>query len=180
MENIYQMKIRKLIRYDWPLHFILLFTNWLPDNVMVLRFRGFISSFFFGKCGKDLRLGRGITFYNPSNIYLGDNIYIALGCWFSASDLIEINNEVMVGPYCIFSSSNHTRVNSSYRYGKPNKAPIYIGNGSWLGGHCAILKGVSVGKGVVVGANTVINKSIPDNSFFAGNPGKVIKPSKSE
>lgn len=169
------MKFRKLLRYDWPMHFVLWLTNWLPDNVVVLRFRGYLASFFFFKCGKDLRLGRNITFYNPSKILLGDNIYIAFGCWFSASDKIEIENEVLIGPYCIFASSNHTRLNNSYRYGAPSRSPISIGKGSWLGGHCTVLKGVQVGRGGVVGANSVVNKSTPDNSLFAGNPGKVIK-----
>ncbi|MCO5259133.1 MAG: hypothetical protein M9916_03230 [Crocinitomicaceae bacterium] len=52
----------RLLRYDWPLHFVLLLTNWLPDNVVFLRLRGYLAHFFFLSCGKNLRLGRNLTF----------------------------------------------------------------------------------------------------------------------
>jgi hypothetical protein len=39
-------KLYRLQRFDWPLHFVLLFTNWLPDNVFFMNLRGFFASFF--------------------------------------------------------------------------------------------------------------------------------------
>jgi hypothetical protein len=59
------------------LHFVLLVTNWLPDNVVFLRFRGFLAGFFLNGSCKNLRLGRNVTFYNPSKIFISDNVYIA-------------------------------------------------------------------------------------------------------
>ncbi len=170
MKSIY-----RLVRFDWPMHFTLLFTNWMPDNVLVLRFRGWLVSFFLGKCGKDLRLGRNITFYNPRQIFIGDHVYIAFGNWFSAADQIVIDNEVIIGPNCIFASANHTPINTSFRYGEPDCKPIFIGKGSWIGGNCAVTAGTSIGAGSVVGANTAVTKIVPDSVLFAGCPGRVIK-----
>lgn len=167
--------LARLLRYDWPLHFVLLFTNWLPDNVIILRFRGWLAHFFFIKCGSDLRLGRGIVFYNPSKISLGSNVYIAYGNWFSANAAITLEDQVVVGPKNVFASGNHTKVNGSFRYGKSECKPIRICRGTWIGANCTITAGVVVGSGSVVGANTVVTKIVPENVLFAGNPGLVIK-----
>lgn len=168
-------KIYRLLRYDWPLHFVLLFTNWLPDNVAVLRLRGWLAHFFLGNCGKDLRLGRGVVFYNPSEIIIGKNVYIAYGNWFSASTSIVLGDEVVLGPKNVFASGNHTKEGGSFRYGKPDISPIKVGKGSWIGANCTITAGIEIGAGSVIGANTVVTKNVPDNVLFAGNPGKVIK-----
>ena len=54
-------KIRNLVRlfrFDWPLHIVLIFTSFLPDNVIFLKIRGLLCKPFFGSCGKNLRLER--------------------------------------------------------------------------------------------------------------------------
>ncbi len=168
-------KIFRLLRYDWPLHSVLLFMNWLPDNVVFIRLRGTLASPFFKCCGKKLGLGRNLIFYNPSNISLGNSIYIAAGCWFSAGNRIIIEDEVLFGPYNVVASTNHTLHAGSYRFGAPIGAEIKIGRGSWIGGHCTILQGVVIGKSCLVAANSVVNKSVSDNSIVGGNPATFIK-----
>jgi len=78
-------KLYRLLRYDIPMHFILLLTNWLPDNVIFIRLRGSLARPFFNHCGKRLGIGRNVVFYNPSNISIGNDVYIAYGNWFSSS-----------------------------------------------------------------------------------------------
>lgn len=169
-------KIKRLLRYDLPLHFILLLTNWMPDMVVILRLRGYLASFFMGSCGSNLRLGRNITFYNPQNIQLGSNIYIAYGSWFSAGEIITVEDEVIIGPYNVFAASSHTRQNDSFRHGPASQMPITIGKGSWIGAQCSILSGITIGSGSLVAANSVVNKTPEkDNILLAGTPAKLIK-----
>lgn len=158
----------RLLRYDWPLHFVLLLTNWLPDNVVFVRFRGWLARPFFKKCGKKLGLGRNVTFYNPSSIELGDYVYIALGCWLQGGVGIEICDEVLLGPYVVVVASNHSRKDGSWRFGAPIGEKILIGRGAWIGAHCSILSGSDIGAGAVVGANTVVSGSVNPHSLFAG------------
>jgi len=162
------------MRYDWPLHFILLLTNWLPDNIQVLRLRGILAKPFFGSCGSDFRLGRSIYFYNPSSVYLGSNIYIATGCAFIAVGEICLGDEVVLGPYVVLSAGNHTKINGSYRYGSPEITPISIGFGTWVGSHSTILGGAKIGKGCLIASNSAVTRgSFPDNSFVVGTPAKI-------
>ena len=52
---------------------------------------------------------------------------------------------------------------------------VSIGRDVWLGANAIILGGVSIGDGVVIGAGSVVTKSIPPYSIVVGNPGKIIK-----
>lgn len=161
------------LRYLWPLHFVLLFTNWMPDNIVVLRFRGWLASFFFKKCGKNLRIGRNLTIYKPYDMVLGDNIYIAYGAWLNGE--IDIEDNVMFGPYCMVASSNHTFKNGSFRYGgNEEKGKIIIGSGSWVGGMCSILAGGGLGKNCLLASNSVLNKVMEEGSIYGGTPAKFI------
>lgn len=157
------------------MHLILLFTNWLPDNVLFLRLRGLLASHFLGSCGKNLRIGRDITFYNSQNIHIGSNVYIAKGNWFNGSSKITIGDEVIFGPYSVISASNHTMLDDSFRYGPPVCKPITIGAGSWIAGNCTITAGVTIGKGVLVAGSSAVTKDIPDLHMAGGVPAKVIK-----
>lgn len=167
--------IKRLSRYDLPLHFVLLLTNWLPDMVVILRLRGYLAHFFLGQSGKNLRLGRNVTFYNPKNIFIGNDVYIAYGNWFSTGGRIVIGDEVIVGPYCVFASSNHTKINGSFRYGIPVNKPIHVGDGSWISGQCSILAGSRIGKGVLVAANSVVSGKIENSIMCGGSPARSIK-----
>lgn len=169
MNNLY-----RLLRFDWPLHFMLLFINWLPDNVFFLRVRGILIRPFFGKCGHDLRVGRNVQFHNPELINLGDHVYIAYGCSIIANDLIRIENEVMLSPYCVIISGNHTSMNGSYRYGPPKVAPIVVGKGSWIASHVVVTAGCTIGENSLIAANAVVTDDIPANVIAGGIPAKII------
>jgi len=167
--------LKRVLRYDLPLHFVLLLTNWLPDLIIFIRLRGYLASFFLGSCGKDFRLGRNITFYNPKNISIGNNVYIAYGNWFSAGEKIILEDEVVIGPYNVFASSNHTKDNGSFRYGKSQRNPIKVGFGTWIGAQCTITAGVEIGSGALVSANSTVLKNVDNNTLVGGSPAKKIK-----
>jgi acetyltransferase-like isoleucine patch superfamily enzyme len=53
--------------------------------------------------------------------------------------------------------------------------PVSIGDGSWLGHGTVVLPGVTIGRHVVVGANSVVTSDLPDNCVAAGVPARVIR-----
>jgi hypothetical protein len=105
---------------------------------------------------------------------MGDNVYIAYGTWISANDEIVIEDEVLIGPYCVFASSNHTRYKDSFRYGKPQKMPIHKGEGCWIAAHCTITAGTKIGKSTAVAANSVALGTLHSNSLYGGSPVRLI------
>jgi maltose O-acetyltransferase len=171
MKNIY-----RLLRYDWPLHFVLLLTNWLPDNVVFLRLRGALARPFLGKCGKPLNLGRNVIFHNPSFIHIGDYVHLSYGCMLMATDKILIGDEVMFGPYCVIISGNHTLRDGSFRFGEAELAPISIAEGSWLGSHVTVTAGANIGSGCLVAAGAVVTQqNYSSHTLIGGVPAREIR-----
>ena len=166
-------KLYRLLRYDWPLHFVLIFTNWFPNNVALIKFRGMLARPFFKKCGKGLQIQRNVTFYNSAQIILGENVIIAYGCWLNASiqDSVVIEDNVGLAPYVVIVSGGY-ELSSNGRVPMPGK--ILIKKGVWIGSHSTVIKDIIIGENSVIAANTLVTRNVPDRCIFAGNPGKKI------
>lgn len=159
-----------LLRYDWPLHFALLFTNWLPDNVIFLKLRGFLCRPFFKSCGSNLRLGRNISFYNPSNITIGNDVYIAYNNWLSAGVSITIGNKVNIGPGCVIASGSHAFKNGNFNEESNfQNEEITIGSGSWVAGNVNISGGTSIGESTLIASGCSVKGSYPNGVLLATN-----------
>jgi acetyltransferase-like isoleucine patch superfamily enzyme len=120
-------------------------------------------------------MGRNISFYNPSRVHLGKDVYIAYGCWFMAGEHIWVGAGVLFGPYCVIVSANHTRQNRSFRFGAGRVAPIEIGNGTWIASHVTLTAGSTVGDGALVAAGSVVTGEVPSDSVVGGVPARVLK-----
>ena len=158
---------------DSILNLLLNLTAWIPDNPITCRFRGYIVRLFV-KAGRGLEIGARVKFLYTKGILIGNNVYIAGGCWVSGRGELKIDDEVVIGPYSIIVTSNHTFKNGSTRFAPATYAPVKIGRGSWLASHVVITAGTTVGTGNLIAANSVVTKDTPDNSIVGGIPGKVI------
>ena len=168
-------KLYRNLRYEWPLHIVRMLCSILPDNVIFIRLRGFLWGFFIKSCGRRFGVGRNVTFYNPANISVGSDVYIAQGCWISASHSVSIEDEVLLGPYVVIATTNHTKDRDSYRFGQLTGGEVIVRRGSWIGAHSTIGAGVVIGKGSAIGANSFVNKSVPESVLCAGVPAVKIK-----
>ncbi|WP_027631810.1 acyltransferase [Clostridium hydrogeniformans] len=110
-------------------------------------------------------------------IKIGNNFGCGEWCFFGAAGGITIGNDVIMGQNVRFHSENHKFKDISIpirNQGVINKG-IYISDDCWIGSGVVFLDGVKVGKGCVIGANTLVNKNIPDYSIAVGNPVKIIR-----
>ncbi len=169
-------KLYRLLRYDWPLHFVLLFTNWLPDNVFFMKWRGRCCSPFFKQCGTGLTLGRNLVFYNPSQLSIGSDVYIAYGCWICAGVSIEIGNKVSFGPGCVLASGSHKLTNGNFSdEANIDNEEICIGDGSWIAANVNIAGGTNIGKSSLVAAGCSVKGTYPDGVLLATNKAEIKK-----
>ena len=102
----------------------------------------------------------------------GDNLYMNSGCWIEASHEVRIGHHVLMAPNAsIVDDAAHDAEPGAARY----KGPVIVGNNVWLGPQVAVLPGVTIGDGSVIGANSVVSRDIPPNCFAAGAPARVIR-----
>jgi len=59
--------------------------------------------------------------------------------------------------------------------GPESGAPITVGPDCWLGGSVIVLPGVTIGRGAVVGAGSVVTRDVPELTVVAGNPARVLR-----
>ncbi|MDY3317994.1 acyltransferase [Riemerella anatipestifer] len=90
---------------------------------------------------------------------------------------VKIGDGVRVAAHCMIISSNHifTRLDKKiFEQGLSSKG-IIIGDDVWIGTGCKILDGVTIGKGSVIAANSVVTKDVPDYSVMGGVPARIIR-----
>ena len=110
-------------------------------------------------------------------VSIGDRCLIGRGSGIVGHFSIDIGNDVWTGHHVYITDQNHgyedvTRPIS--QQSQPER-PVVIGDGSWLGHGAVVLPGVTIGKHVVIGANSVVTKDIPDFSVAVGSPARVIR-----
>lgn len=109
------------------------------------------------------------------NIKICNNVFIGAGCEFNISNSITIGNDCLIASGCKFIDHNHgTDSKDLMRVQKCPSNPIIIENNVWIGVDSKILMGVHIATGAIVGAGSVVNKSIPANEIWAGVPAKKI------
>lgn len=118
--------------------------------------------------------------YNPS-IIIGEKCSIGEYNHLSSINNITIGDGLLTGRFVIISDNSHGRFSAEDLRIIPgqrelfSKGGIVIGNNCWIGDKATILGGVTIGNNVIVAANSVVTKSIPDNCIVAGVPAKIIK-----
>jgi len=167
-------ELTRVLSYVWFV-FVMSATSFLPDLMPVLRFRGWLVRRCFANCGRNFQIASGVRINHTTRLHLGNDVYIAPGCWLDAYGTVTLGDEVMLGPYTVIASSNHSKHDGSYRFGRPQSAPVRIGNGSWTGAHSTITAGTRLGAGVAVAAGGVVTKSVTDDCVVAGVPARVIR-----
>lgn len=169
--------MKKLIlffRYDFGLWLIGLLTDWLPEISATCKLRGFLCHPFLKHCGKNFQYGRGVRFLNSGGIEIGNDVYIAAGCWLSGGAPLIVEDEVIFGPYCIIVTANHTFDKTSYRWGRFDRKPVKIKKGAWISAHVVITPGVTIGERALVAANAVVTKDTENDVIIGGVPAKAI------
>lgn len=142
-----------------------------------------------GRCTL-IATGRGIT--------IGQRVELHEGSYLHCQDgSIGIGDDTAIGPYVVVYGgggvtigsscgiASHTTIVSTTHVADRSDAPIRdqgdrrmpvtIADDVWIGTHCSILLGVSIGTGSILGAGTVLRESVAGRSIVAGVPGRVVK-----
>jgi acetyltransferase-like isoleucine patch superfamily enzyme len=110
-------------------------------------------------------------------ISVGDRCLIGKGSGIVGHLQITIGNDVWTGHHVYITDQNHGYRDLDLPISQQvmPEQPVSIGDGSWLGHGTVVLPGATIGRHVVVGANSVVTGDLPDNCVAAGVPARVLK-----
>uniref|UniRef100_UPI00404A7D76 xenobiotic acyltransferase family protein n=1 Tax=Flavobacterium sp. TaxID=239 RepID=UPI00404A7D76 len=146
---------------------------------------------------KDSKISKNFSTQEHCKIYgatLSGNIQMGRysSLWGPNLDIISGNQQVTIGNFCsiarnvTFQTYNHNHkklttyfigrnlFNEKWENETVSKGDVIIENDVWIGAHCVILGGITIGNGAVIAANSVVNKDIPPFAIVAGTPAKII------
>lgn len=115
---------------------------------------------------------------NNSHIYFGNNIGTQNSLTIISGSNVYIGNNVAIAGNCFISAGSHGMDPlSESPYGEQlyTGKEIVINDNVWIGQNVSIMSGVNIGKYSIIGAGSVVTKSIPEFSIAVGNPAKVVK-----
>lgn len=114
---------------------------------------------FYTDCGK--------------NLHIGKNVFINSGCRFQDQGGITIGDGALIGHNVVMATLNHSE--DPETRGNLHPAPIHIGRNVWIGASAAILPGVTIGDGAIVGAGSVVTRDVPENMIVTGVPARILR-----
>ena len=160
---------------DMPLTYFLFFSRRLAHKICLRKFS------YFGK-GADFRLGAYAI--ETGKISLGNNVVIRPGTMLFASPQSDTSIQISIEDNAMLGSGVHVYVSNHefndvakpiIQQGHQDVKPVRIGTGAWIGANVIILPGVSIGENSVIGAGSVVTRSIPPRVVACGNPARIVK-----
>ena len=177
--HIYLTKIKK---YLYTNYYKLIYLPFLKIEKQARIEKGlFINPFWkLGRPKIILREGslvfRNVTIQGSGTLVLGKRSWIGSKSTIGVNEKIEIGNDVMIAYDVNIIDTDHRFSDLEtpmISQGIVTK-PIIIEDDVWIGSKAVILNGVTIGKGSIVAAATVVNKSVPPYSVVGGVPCKIL------
>lgn len=121
-----------------------------------------------------------ITVKRNAKLIIGDHVglsNVSITSW----DYIEIGENAAIGTNVVITDSDfhsldeYERLDPDLNEKNTKSFPVIIKKGAFVGMRSIILKGVTIGEGSVIGAGSVVTKSVPSKQVWAGNPAKYIR-----
>jgi acetyltransferase-like isoleucine patch superfamily enzyme len=114
---------------------------------------------------------------SDARILIGDGTFFSNNVQVLAVQSVTIGARCLIGDSVLIFDSDFHDLSAEGRHSVPAAAaPVVLEDNVFIGSRVIILKGVTIGKDSVIGAGSVVVRSIPPGVIAAGNPAKVIRP----
>jgi acetyltransferase-like isoleucine patch superfamily enzyme len=155
----------------------------------------------FASLGPHSRISLPVQLEGARRIAIGRHVYLGPGCWLlthGPAGQLEIGEGTSIAGYCVLSAATTVRIGrkvlfarnvyiADHRHGFERAdvpvleqeiedlRPVVVEDGAWLGQNVVILPGVRIGRGAVVGANSVVREDVPPRCLAVGAPARVVR-----
>jgi acetyltransferase-like isoleucine patch superfamily enzyme len=128
--------------------------------------------------GPGVRMSPTASLRNGERIKIGAYSHIGANCSIWAGDSvgrITLGRHALLGPEVFITASNYQTAPGTPVMDQPKlERDVVIGDDVWLGARVMVVAGVEIGDGCIVGACSVVTRSIPAGSIAVGNPARVV------
>jgi putative colanic acid biosynthesis acetyltransferase WcaF len=159
----------RLSRVLWGIVAALLFH---PSPRPMHRWRSFLLRIFGAKVGSGVHVYPGTKIWAPWNLELADECGIAKGA------ILYSQGRITIGRRAVVSQGAHL-VTGTHDYSTAGfplvTMPIYVGDHAWIAAEAFVHPGVIIGEGCVIGARSVVTRSMPGWTVCSGHPCEPIK-----
>jgi len=166
-----------------------IYTKLFHNQARIIRLPFDIRNKKFINLGKGLTTGVGCRFeaYPVGEqvvLHIGDGVQVNDYVHITAMENVKIGNNVLMASKIYISDCSHGSYSGDAHDSAPNIKPIerplfakavIIEDDVWLGEFVSVLPGVTIGRGTIVGANSVVTKSLPPNVIAVGTPAVPVK-----
>lgn len=155
--------------------------RWLPASTMPggrlwRALRRMVAGPLLASRGEDVNIEHGAFFGTGDRVHLGSRSSIGINCRIHGP--VRIGRDVMIGPDVMIYALGHQTARTDVPMidqGFVEPSEVTIGDDVWVGARSIILPGVVIADGVIVGAGSVVTKSVPPYTLVAGNPARVVR-----
>jgi acetyltransferase-like isoleucine patch superfamily enzyme len=110
-----------------------------------------------------------------ARVEIGDFVFIGAGSELDVAESLTIGSHTLLAPGVFITDHTHNSARGLRFDEQGNRnAKVTIGSDVWLGAHCVVLQGVTIGDGAIVGAGAVVTKDVAPYAIVAGVPARAI------
>lgn len=157
------------------LSFILFLINHIFKGTRFFSIKRYLLRFAGVKIGCNSKIVGPIDFGSVIDITIGDNCWIGKNVFFDGNGTVVIGNNVDIAPHVVFCTGGHIVSNSFRRAGSGVSYHIKVCNGVWIGTRVTLLGDITLDKGIVVAAGSVVKNNFEADVLLAGIPAKIKK-----
>jgi maltose O-acetyltransferase len=110
------------------------------------------------------------------NVTLGERAFLNCDVVILDCAPVRIGARALVGPRAQLIAADHPQTPEGRATGLESAAPVTVEDEAWIGAGAIVLPGVTVGRGSIVGAGSVVTRDVPPGVVAAGNPCRVLRP----
>jgi len=172
---LFEVLLQRCLKSAW--RYVYFLTNW--PFYGRLNPSDFVSPFASTRNRRNIHFGGHCVVNHNVTLWcrmtMGSNVHFNPGS--RVYGTVVIGDNVMIAPNVMIAGGNHgiEACGIPMYYQRGASRGIRIGDDVWIGANAAILDGVTIGTGAVVGAGSVVTKEVPPNAIVAGNPARLLR-----
>ena len=173
------------------------YAGWgLRSALLLMWYRALFKDF---TVGRQVRIGRAvlINVVKGGRLHLGDQVvveanvklvalgeltigcrgFVGQGTVIASHERVSIGSDALIAEFVTIRDQDHETSEATVPYNQQGlaTAPIEIGENVWLGSKVSVVRGVRIGAGCVVGANSVVSRDLPEAAVCVGAPARPIR-----